>query len=336
MRPRSCKINVRSAYSETKDLPFSVPQGSCAGPVLYLVYASTMQRIVRDEIDLHGYADDHALKISFNPSQQNDEQQAIQHLENSAKDIKVWMDQNRLKMNSSKTEFILFGSSHQLEKSSSRSLNVNGEQVDVSDEIKYLGVHLDKNLTLKHHITLVCRKAMWNIQRIKLVRNVLTSDACETLVLGLVISHLDYANGLYIGLPNCDIQKLQRVQNIGAKLVINTSDSSHYCLKKLHWLPINLRIKHKILTLLFKSLRGESPKYIRDLVELHSNDRQGLRSTNQYMRLKVPFTRRKTFASRSFSVMAPTWWNELPNQIKDSVNVDIFKSKLKTFLFNQF
>ena len=336
LRPRSCKVNVKAAYSHEKDLAFSVPQGSCAGPVLYLAYASTMQEVVPDNIDLHGYADDHALKISFNPAEQTEEHNAINQLELCAQNIKEWMDKNRLKMNSSKTEYILFGSAYHLGQCTTNGLNVNGESVTLSNEIKYLGVHLDNKLTLKHQISLKCRTAMWNIQRVKLIRDVLTQSACETLLLGLVISHLDYANSLYIGLPDCDIQKLQRVQNIAAKLVLRSSDNSRDCLKKLHWLPVKLRIKHKVLTMVYKSLHGESPSYLKDLINRHQIRRQGLRSEDVYDKLEVPFARRKTFASRAYSVAAPAWWNEIPNYVKQAGNVETFKKRLKTVLFDQF
>ena len=100
LRQRSCKVNVGKAYSEPKHLPFSVPQGSCAGPVLYLLYASTMQEEIEQNIDLHGYADDHALKIKFLPTK--NETIAISTLEKCSRQIKNWMDGNRLKMNTSK------------------------------------------------------------------------------------------------------------------------------------------------------------------------------------------------------------------------------------------
>ena len=336
LRPRQCKVNVGASYSNIRELSFSVPQGSCAGPVLYLVYASTMQEAVPSDIQIHGYADDHALKISFNAKDRAEESKSIDCLQQSAISVKDWMDKNRLKMNSSKTEFIIFGSQKQLDKCVTTSLDVCGDTVQLSNEIKYLGVHMDKHLTLKHHIQLKCRTAMWNLQRIKLVRDILTKDACETLVLGTVMAHLDYANALYIGLPKCDIMKFQRIQNIAAKLVLRSKDNSISCLKKLHWLPVNLRIKHKVMTLLYKALNGESPGYLRDLVVLQTTHRPGLRSEDKHQRLAVPITRRKTFASRAFSVAAPQWWNELPNSVKMSPNADTFKKRLKTYLFDQF
>ena len=105
--------------------------------------------------------------------------------------------------------------------------------------------------------------------------------------------------------------------------------------KKLHWLPISLRIKYKVLPMLYKSLHGLSPHYIRAMVEFHTPERTGLRS-DIFQLLKVPNLKRKTFAARSYSVAALMWWNELPNSIKMAGNIDIFKTKLKTYFFDLF
>ena len=123
LQPRSFKVNVGSAYSIPRFLTFSVPQGSCAGPMLYSCYASTTQEVVPDSVDIHGYADDHVLKQSFHGSLRDEEKEIIQKLEQSITDINKWMvktdtnkwmiktdinkwmDKNRLKMNSDKTEF---------------------------------------------------------------------------------------------------------------------------------------------------------------------------------------------------------------------------------------
>ena len=51
-------------------------------------------------------------------------------------------------------------------------------------------------------------------------------------------------------MPKCDIQKLQRIQSIAAKMILRRRkyDSVTACLKELHWLPVALRIEFKILT----------------------------------------------------------------------------------------
>ena len=157
-------------------------------------------------------------------------------------------------MNSSKTEFILFGNSVQVAKCQTKELNINQENVQLTDTIKYLGVWLDKQLNLKHHIVTKCRTAIYNIHRIKQIRPMLTKDATHTLVLGLVISHLDYSNGIVFGLClETSLKKLQVVQNIAAKLVLkmDKNSSATEARRLLHWLPIKVRIEFKILSLLF-------------------------------------------------------------------------------------
>ena len=109
---------------------------------------------------------------------------------------------------------------------------------------------------------------MVNLQCIHLIRQYLTQDTIQTLVLGIVMSHLDYLNTIFPGLPEKDLANLQRIQNAGAKLVLQKDKlgSSTECLCALHWLSIIERIGYKILTLVFKSLNNQAPVYLQDLL----------------------------------------------------------------------
>ena len=119
------------------------------------------------------------------------------------------------------------------------------------------------------------------------------------------MSHLDYMNAILINLPQREIQKLQRIQNMAAKIVLCKSkyESSQESLWELHWLSIHRCIQHKVLTLVYKCMNGLAPDYLINLL-IHPNGRS-LRSDNIYQRLIIPQTKRKTFADRSFSVMGP-------------------------------
>ena len=55
---------------------------------------------------------------------------------------------------------------------------------------------------------------MFNLFRIHSIRQYLTQEATQVLVSSLVMSHIDYANSLLVGLPQCDIQKLQTIQDM--------------------------------------------------------------------------------------------------------------------------
>ena len=77
----------------------------------------------------------------------------------------------------------------------------------------------------------------------------------------------------------------------------------------------------------------KAPVYLRDLIVELPVRREGLRSERAQRQLLEPRTKLKTFAARSFSCVAPRLWNQLSEDIKTSDNVDIFKAKLKTFLY---
>ena len=262
----------------------------------------------------------------------------ITALESCITSIKQWMDGNRLRMNSAKTDFIFIGSRQQLVKCKTTSILASDEIVQRSPTIKYLDALIDERLSFKHFINSKCRMAMWNLQKLKAIRNVLTDDLCKTLVSALVLSHLDYANAILSGLPEVDIKKMQCIQNMVAKLVLNcsTMESSTCCLKNLHWLPISARIKHKLLTITYKCLNGEAPEYLSDLLSVIPESRRMLRLSNKYKQLVFPKVKRKTFAARPFSTMVPSLWNELSDSSHRANSVETFKAELKTLLFRRY
>ena len=172
-----------------------------AGPVAYSAYASILKEVIPLQIDLHGYADDHPYKEGFLANSREAESETIGQLENCASVIKIWMDGNWLKMNDKKMEFIMFGSRKLLPKCHSTAININGEIVSQVALIRYLSAWLDTFLSFKHHPKVKCKAAMFSLVRIIRIRHYLTQEACNVLVMGLVISHLDYVNSVLMGLP---------------------------------------------------------------------------------------------------------------------------------------
>ena len=336
---RQLKVCISDEYSDIRTFDFSVPQGSCAGPVFYLNYASTLETIIKGSNSIYGYADDHVLTDSFtaNVHDKQDENRCSENLENSMDDIKLWMDESRLKMNTSKTEFILFGSQQQLAKTTLASLNVAGDCIEGASSIKYLGAFLDNHLSMKKQVSSICTKATANILKIRSIRCFLSIETAKKLMVALVISQLDANNGILIGLPETQIHKLQLVQNYAAKVVCKKRkyDSATECLKMLHWLPVKSRIRFKVATLVYKALNDQAPDYISKLFKIKSSEK-GLRSSSCHKLLEIPHVKKATFAMRALSVQGPKIWNELPNDIRMEATLDGFKSKLKTFLFKEY
>ena len=149
LRPHQCYVEITRSRSQPRSIDFSVPQGSCARPVLYSAYASTLQTVILEGIDLNSFIDDHNVKKSFGAGNKVDEKAVISDLESCTTRINEWMNVNRLKMNMVKTEFILFGSRYHLPKCETMSINICGDKMVKSNKMKLLGAWLDENLSFK-------------------------------------------------------------------------------------------------------------------------------------------------------------------------------------------
>ena len=84
-------------------------------------------------------------------------------------------------------------------------------------------------------------------------------------------SRLGYCNSLLYGYSQANIHKLQRVQNVIAKLVCAGNACLSDALCNLHWLPINQRIKFKLASLTYKLLQHQLPSYLASsIITLHA------------------------------------------------------------------
>ena len=214
------KIITGKSYSQRKELTFLVPQGSCSGANFFNMYCSTINEVINPTLGLIAFADDHAIVREFYPSILIEEMQIRDILNTNLANIKAWMISVRLKMNNAKSEFIIFNNRVLVSKCISGKLNINGEAVSRSHEIKYLGAWLDSDLTLETHVKRKCAMAMTKLQRIKSIRKYLMVESSAKLVVSLCLSQLDYSNSILAGLLEWTIMHMQRIEKYGAKLVL--------------------------------------------------------------------------------------------------------------------
>ena len=134
---------------------------------------------------------------------------------------------------------------------------------------------MDEQLNVQKILTAMCRRIMYGLYKFKQVRKSLTDEAEGTMAMCIVISQLDYSNEIIIGLPKHEIIRLQRVLVLAARAVLEREarEDSTISLNQLHWLRIILRIQHKILSLVFKALKGTAPQYLTDMLKLSKSER---------------------------------------------------------------
>ena len=86
-------------------------------PLLFNIYCSSLIEIVEAHLpEVHSYADDSQLYLSFSPGNSLCQDAAVSAMEACIADIKKWTRQNSLMLNDDKTEFIVIGTRQQLDK----------------------------------------------------------------------------------------------------------------------------------------------------------------------------------------------------------------------------
>ena len=326
-------VHIDSFSSNTKTINFSVPQGSILGPTLFNCYVSTLMEIIpeNDENFVSGYADDHALINTFHPEDTDISSKLVTNISY----IKDWMNRNQLKMNDAKTEFTVFGSKHQVQRNDLKSLNIDNTTIRAKLVIKFLGAYLDESLNMKTRIANRTKNALYNLYLIKNIRKYITQETAKMLLCSLVLSQLDYLNLVLTDLPKATLRLYNYTQRYAARLACNKikRDSAQDCMKILHWLVIEFRTKFKLLTIVFKTLQGNGPSYLQRKLKSMTYHRTTRISTTKDITLKVPFNKKKTWGDHGFSHTAATHWNKLPEYIRQTEDISIFRRLLKTHYF---
>ena len=225
LQDRTQCVQIDGIISEYAKLVCGVPQGSVLGPWNFCMYMYPIGSILRHHgIDYHIYADDTQLYIKFDLS---DPSIALEKINLCISDIRTWMIKNKLKINDSKTEFLVLSSSFFKQQFNDLQINVGNTEINPSLSARNLGVIFDSHLNLESHINSVCRSAYFHLRNIRSIRNMLTDNACSQLIHALVTVRIDYCNSLLYGLPDCSLSRLQRILNTAARILCKIPKFDH-------------------------------------------------------------------------------------------------------------
>ena len=128
-------------------------QGLYSGVNVFTCYYTLIDHIVPKDITLNGFADDHSLRKSFPASSRTQEQQTKHIMELIFNNIKEWRDSMHLKLNSDKTEYIMFRSQQQLTKIFLEPPLAGPDLIELSNKVKYFGGLLDNTLSFDQHVS---------------------------------------------------------------------------------------------------------------------------------------------------------------------------------------
>ena len=154
------------------------------------------------------------------------------------------------------------------------------------------------------HLVVTSMKSTLAIRSIGRMPKYLSQDRVKMLVNSLVISRLDHCNCLLHGILKYQRDKLQRIQNTAARLVMGAKRSDHVTsiLRNLHWLPVEKRIESNIL-ITFKTIHGQSADYLKPLTEMYEPSRTLISASRSLPCLQK--AQSENCGCRAFSFLTP-------------------------------
>ena len=309
---RTFNVKVGDSLSDTHHVTSGIPQGTVLGPLLFILYINDLPEGISNYISL--FADD--VKIITKSSTAAINQEDLDKL-------CEWQNKWLLRFNTkdSKCKVLHIG------KSNPHNLyNLEGEVLPEVTCEKDLGVYVDSNLTWHENITKSVNKAKSCIAWV--TRNVISREpqVMINIYKTLVRPHLEYCVQLWSPSPRYGnwkvIDEIEKVQRMYTRLIDGVGLKPYQ--ERLHDLGLT--------TLLERRARGdiiETFRIISGIANYGSNLFKISRSG--YNIIDNTYHRTYSYGSDFFPRRVVSYWNKIPDHVKDATSVDSFKIKLDRY-----
>ena len=197
-------VQIGRKFSERKILERGVPQGSILGPLLFCIYTRELASLLEElGVQFRLFADDTQIYLTF-----INVDVTSRIINEVLRRVKEWMDKKQLRLNENKTEFMVFSSKGNQEIQDIKNILVSGNPIQLAECVRDLGVLIDSGLTFVPQISDVVKKTSYCLRNIAFVRKYIDIDSIKKLVVGGVLSRLDYCNSVYFRLPAKQLRRL--------------------------------------------------------------------------------------------------------------------------------
>ena len=308
---RTQYTTINDSESSILNILFGVPQGSVLGPLLFVLYINDLHNAVKHSLTFH-YADDtNLLLISESLKQINS------YVNHDLSLITEWLRANRISLNTSKTEIVIFKPNN---KEIKKHLNfrVSGQLIKATDKVKYLGLIFQENLRWDIHMKQLITKLQRAIGLLSKVRHYVPRWLLRTIYYSLFNSHLVYACEVWGQKNTVLYQKILNLQNKAIKII--NFDRNNKNIRELYKenkiLCISDFIVLKNALLVKDCLEGINPtgfhNYFVKAKDLHQHN---TRSATKNL-VDIPQVKTTYYGHFSIRSQSALNWNHLQNSLE--------------------
>ena len=234
-----------------------VPQGSCIGPILYMIFVNDHPQPIYKDTIISQFADDLVHIITSDRRQKSRskawtlQRKAKKELEQTLKWERDW----RIKSNTNKSKVAVFGSQKET-LNAIGGIKINNVAIAIENSIKILGCTINNSLKSKTLINTNISKAVHNLVKLYRFRSA-PIKVKKLLYKAIIRPTIEYPYLLLHKTGKTNMKKLQRLQNKGLRFILNVKRSDKVKIKTLHEKTkidtINVRLNKLAKKMLYKA-----------------------------------------------------------------------------------
>ena len=266
-------VSIDGFESEMEYVFHGVPQGSVLGPLLFTIYINDMYTCIKNSTAFH-FADD--TNLLYLPQKKIRNRNIVRKLNVDLKALDNWLKANKISLNSSKTELVVFrkkGVSIPKMK-----IKLSGIRLKPISCVKYLGLYLDEHLSFDIHIKLLNAKLRRANNMIAISRHYVPLAHLKQIYYGQFHSHLQYCCQVW-GQNENKLTKTITLQKKAIRLMAFAERDEHSSplFKKLNILKLSDIVFTNNINLVHKALNGNIPQSFEEYFhEVELNNRYSI------------------------------------------------------------
>lgn len=271
-------------------------QGDPISPLLFNIVTHKICHVVQN-VMISQYADDFVLYIS-----NRDLKASSFYMQNSLNDILLMLQKLGLELSGEKTKYCIFSRGHKTQRI---SINIDNKQVNFEENIKYLGIWLDKSLRWGKHISDICGKTQKYLNILKTLAGPswgVHPKYIRRIYIAVIRSRLDYGCFFYHSAAKVHLEKLNKIQNQALRVIGSFIKSTPIHTMECELSVPPLFIRRTFLGLKFclkcKSRNNLTINLISDLSDLRCN-RYWLNKTKPLLATLFEETKQENIAASS-------------------------------------
>lgn len=209
---RKQSVKYFNITSSALPVTIGVPQGSILGPLLFILYINDMPNVLKSLWPIV-FADDTTIFASATRIEE-----AIESFDNELPKLVQWFNCNKLSLNLSKTQYIIFTTSPDV-RGMDKNFKIGDAVIDRVQKTKFLGVIIDERLCWSCHIDHVCTKIRKSLGVMKKASRLLSNDTLKMLYYTMIYPYLTYCHLIWGRASTIHLRRLTSLQKRAIRIV---------------------------------------------------------------------------------------------------------------------